>query len=747
MNLDFVYKSIDICWDWFRISENQETLKTIGGGFSTIVAAWWALHIRDKPPKPTPPGISKDSLPSLLKRLTARRNDRALEIAEIGNVFSDPLLLAKYYVVPNCQHHNPADYHEDEGARSDLRTPFFDYISKFLEKEITLRNGGHQLFILADAGMGKTSVLMMLKLVHLYQFWQPEYDCLLLKLGTDTLDKLRLHQNKAKTVLLLDALDEDPTAWGRFEQRLSELLLASENFRHVLISCRTQFFPETGSDPFRNPGRVAVGNFICPMIFLSLFDDKQVDEYLLKRFPLPWHSLSLGKVKANRLKAKEILAAMHSLRFRPLLLAHIDDILKSSERKWNEYTVYEALLEAWLLREGKKLAQQNIQPLPSKDDLWAACTVLALHMQTLGLQEKTVTQEQLRSLVGALPAIAHIEHFDFGGRSLLNRNSQREYRFAHYSIQEFLVAHALVAGGLDKQMNTVPALKQGNKLRATDQILAFLNCRYNVKADISRLDFRGVSVERLAGWHFRDRLQDGSLGPVMSIIPGGRFLMGSPENEAGRRNDERQHEVEVASFAIGQYAVTFEDYDRFVHASRRYKPWDQGWGRGRHPVINVTWQDAVAYADWLSAKTGEEYRLPTEAEWEYTCRASTTTPFHFGASISTELANYAGNTIYGNGKKSIYREKTVQVGQFPSNAWGLHDMHGNVWEWTASVYDGQYGGAERQASEAGSNVSRVLRGGSWNGETQAVRSASRSRGTPDYRNYDFGFRLARTFSL
>ncbi|MCX7112396.1 MAG: SUMF1/EgtB/PvdO family nonheme iron enzyme [Proteobacteria bacterium] len=748
MNLDSVFETLGHAWHWLHDDpQNLAIVVAIGAGFAVIVKALWTLFTRESNPKPTPPGISKDALPSLLKRLTARRNDRADEIAEIGNVFSDPLLLAKYYVVPNCQHHNPADYHEDEGARSDLRTPFFDYISKFLEKEVTLRNGGHQLFILADAGMGKTSVLMMLKLVHLYHFWRPEYDCLLLKLGTDTLDKLRLQQNKAKTVLLLDALDEDPTAWGRFEQRLSELLLASENFRHVLISCRTQFFPETGSDPFRNPGRVTVGNFICPMIFLSLFDDRQVDEYLLKRFPLPWHRLSLGKVKANRLKAKEILAAMHSLRFRPLLLAHIDDILKSSERKWNEYTVYEALLEAWLLREGKKLEQQNIQPLPSKDDLWAACTVLALHMQTLGLQEKTVTQEQLRSLVGALPAIAHIEHFDFGGRSLLNRNSQREYRFAHYSIQEFLVAHALVAGGLDKQMKTVPALKQGNKLRATDQILAFLKCQDKIAEGLSRLDFQNIRMEGLAGWHFRDRLQDGSLGPVMSIIPGGRFLMGSPENEAGRSNNERQHEVEVESFAIGQYAVTFEEYDRFAVATGRGKPKDQGWGRGRHPVINVTWNDAVAYAEWLSALTGEPYRLPTEAEWEFACRAGTTTPFHFGETISTDLANYNGNYTYGNGKKGVYREKTVEVGQFPANAWGLHDMHGNVWEWTASVYDRQYGGAEWQVSADYAAGNRVVRGGSWGGNPQYLRSAYRLGDTSDGAINFLGFRLARALSL
>jgi formylglycine-generating enzyme required for sulfatase activity len=373
--------------------------------------------------------------------------------------------------------------------------------------------------------------------------------------------------------------------------------------------------------------------------------------------------------------------------------------------------------------------------------------VLALHMQTLGLQQKTVTQEQLRSLVGALPAIAHIEHFDFGGRSLLNRNSQREYRFAHYSIQEFLVAHALVEGRLDRLGKTVPALERGDKLRATDQIFSFLRCRDKLPEGLRRLDLANIRMERLAGWQYRDRLQDGSLGPVMVIIPGGRFLMGSPENEAGRKNDERQHEVEVESFAIGQYAVTFEEYDRFAQATGRSKPKDQGWGRGRHPVINVTWQDAVAFAEWLSAQTGEHYRLPTEAEWEFACRAGTTTPFHFGETISTDLANYDGNYTYGNGKKGVYRKRTVEVGQFPANAWGLYDMHGNVWEWTASVYDEQYGGAELQVSAASAAGSRGVRGGSWGINPQYLRSANRNRSWPDEAGSFQGFRLARALSL
>jgi len=248
----------------------------------------------------------------------------------------------------------------------------------------------------------------------------------------------------------------------------------------------------------------------------------------------------------------------------------------------------------------------------------------------------------------------------------------------------------------------------------------------------------GLAVE------FRDQLQDGSQGPAMVVIPSGCFLMGSPSDEPKRRDNEHQHKVEVVLFALGKYAVTFEEYDRFASATNRDKPKDGGWGRGRRPVINITWFDAMAYAEWLSQQTGQTYRLPTEAEWEYACRAGTTSPFSFGATISTKQANYDGNYVYGKGRKGVYRQKTVEVGQFPANAWGLHDMHGNVWEWIGSEYNEGYGGAEsRTVGDPNSNARRVVRGGGWDGGPEDVRSAYRYGGAPGGANFYLGVRLAR----
>ena len=244
---------------------------------------------------------------------------------------------------------------------------------------------------------------------------------------------------------------------------------------------------------------------------------------------------------------------------------------------------------------------------------------------------------------------------------------------------------------------------------------------------------------------FRDRLRYGGDGLAMIVIPAGEFWMGSPVSEAERKSDERQHRVKIEQpFAIGQYAVTFDEYDRFCAATGRRKPEDAGWIRGSRPVIGVNWYDAMHYTAWLSAQTGQAYRLPTEAEWEYTARAGTETAFWWGDSITPDQANYDGNYTYRSGRKGVYRKKTVPVDWFQPNPWGLYQVHGNVWEWTGSYYDESYGGAEMQYVSKNENRPLAVRGGSWGDIPSEVRSASRKRFAPTHRGINLGFRLARS---
>ena len=249
---------------------------------------------------------------------------------------------------------------------------------------------------------------------------------------------------------------------------------------------------------------------------------------------------------------------------------------------------------------------------------------------------------------------------------------------------------------------------------------------------------------------FGERFRDCPECPDMVVVPGGTFLMGTLESEAGSQGEERPvHAVSVPSFAAGVYEVTFAEWDACVAAGGcgGHSPDDRGQGRGPFPVIHVGWGDAQSYVEWLSGRTGHRYRLLSESEWEYAARAGTTGPFHTGSTISTDQANYDGRYIYGGGVRGENRKRTLPVGSFPANGFGLHDVHGNLWEWVRDCWNDNYRGAPSDGSawESGDCAGRVLRGGSWDSGPRILRSAIRVRGDTRVRSsYIFGFRVART---
>ena len=240
------------------------------------------------------------------------------------------------------------------------------------------------------------------------------------------------------------------------------------------------------------------------------------------------------------------------------------------------------------------------------------------------------------------------------------------------------------------------------------------------------------------GQEFRDCADD---CPEMVVVPAGSFMMGSTPSEVGSHEDERPvREVSIdAPFAVGVFEVTFAEWQACVTAGgcRARLPDDGGWGRAERPVINVDWADAQAYVAWLSQKTGRDYRLLSEAEWEYVARAGTSTPFHTGDTISTDQANYDGSTPYGSGQTGQYRGQTMPVGSFSRNEFGLYDVHGNVAEWVADCYEEASGTCTTR---------RVVRGGSWASAPELVRSAYRGWCSLTLRNQSNGFRVARSLT-
>ncbi|ACC81713.1 protein of unknown function DUF323 [Nostoc punctiforme PCC 73102] len=232
---------------------------------------------------------------------------------------------------------------------------------------------------------------------------------------------------------------------------------------------------------------------------------------------------------------------------------------------------------------------------------------------------------------------------------------------------------------------------------------------------------------------FKEDLGNGITLEMVEILAGS-FKMGSPPGETGHNP---QHAVNVPAFFISKFEVTQEQYQQIMGSN------PSNFKGAKRPVETVSWNDAVEFCKKLSQKTGREYRLPSEAEWEYACRAGTNTPFHFGETITTELANYDGNSTYASAPKGKYRQQTTEVGSFPPNAFGLCDMHGNVWEWCQDTWHDSYKGAPTDGSAwiDNDNEFQVLRGGSWDDSPEYCRSAYRGNDSRDYRFNDIGFRI------
>ena len=236
--------------------------------------------------------------------------------------------------------------------------------------------------------------------------------------------------------------------------------------------------------------------------------------------------------------------------------------------------------------------------------------------------------------------------------------------------------------------------------------------------------------------------------PEMVVIPAGSFRMGCLSGDCYR--NEPVHSVSIESFELSKYEVTFEEYDAFTDATGRERANDRGWGRGRRPVINVSWDDAVAYTQWLSSQTGERYRLPSEAEWEYAARAGSTTKYSWGNDIGRNRANC-------NGCGSRWdKRQTAPVGSFSANRWGLHDMHGNVWEWVQDCWNRNYRGAPTDGSaweDCGTDSifgkyvrsDRGVRGGSFYTLKYDLESEHRYWFLPSTRSSALGFRVVRSF--
>ena len=697
-----------------------------------------------------------------LKSVGVKRQEELEEINTI--IFGDPLEIARYYVEPDCQEMNPADRHEEDFLVA--REPAMKKIDQFFQAP-SFQLGSNQLFVLSDAGMGKTALLTMLKLMHLTAFWPKRRDCVLKKLGAETMTQLADIKNRSETILLLDSLDEDPNAFGKVQERLMEILRATQYFHKVIITCRTQFFPEVEEDSFKRPGLVATGEFTCPAKYLSFFTDDKVTQYLDNRFPKKMFGLLSNRDKIQN--ARKVIDKMGSLKCRPMLLSYIEDLMKSTIGQGDsEFEVYEALVQSWLRREKSKSPEINEKALLD------ACVILATVLQCRRARE--INEEQLNQLIEKIAEIRPIKKIEIKGRSLINRNSDGDYRFSHYSIQEFCVARLLLTERVfsprksipvtdkivewivasNKKPNLVEKLNfQGIQLSGMDlsgiQIpgadLNGLKLDHTIfggadlsgadlsGADLQKSNLKGVNLQganlkranlKLAKLEFDISLKM-ALNMVFIHIPPGTFIMG--KGNGCQVTLTKKFLMQETPVTQRQWQSIMGDYPS------HFKNDDEC------PVERVSWADAQKFIGKLNElEKSNAYRLPTEAEWEYACRAGTQTAYSWGDSPDCSKANY-GNSSITKECKGINPGRTSKVGSYPSNPWGLYDMHGNVFEWCEDLFGFK---PEWDPDETISlEGTRVIRGGPWGHSSRFCRSAYRDGASPVTRSNSIGFRIAR----
>ncbi len=302
------------------------------------------------------------------------------------------------------------------------------------------------------------------------------------------------------------------------------------------------------------------------------------------------------------------------------------------------------------------------------------------------------------------------------------------------------------------ETNSVPSSRLDSELK-TSHFLPELK-----PEEIKQLQ-ADVAAKAYLPVYFSDGLKIGKKGPELAVIPPGQYEMGSSGNEFGHRKEEYpQHYTQIRKvFAIGRYTVTAEDFELFCKDTEFFIRPDLIWSKGKHPVINIRLADANLYLEWLSEQTGETYRLPTEAEWEYAARAGTTTAFHFGDEVTCKEVHFHSLFPYNEAKekkrwflpKCSPMATALEVGSKPANFWGLHEVHGNVWEFTSTCWKDSHLYNNRDGSSQSDFISPlyVTKGGSWFDEAVHARSASRKKRLFDEMDTNLGFRVVREINL
>lgn len=617
----------------------------------------------------------------------------------------------------------PTQYQNASPARQDEPGFTHKYVSRsllipfFIKTAFNERVDSERFYlILADSGMGKTTFMINLYIrYHSFFNRHRNYKMRLFRFShPDTLAEIRaIKGEEAKnTILLLDALDEDRNIVSKdpnisdaqaFQNRVDEIIEATRNFCEVVMTCRTQYFPGQEDDPYelkiKRPDEK--GYYILNKLYISPFNEKEVKQYLNKKFGyLPLRN------RAKKKRAAQVVGQARHLVMRPMMLSYIDYLLEDNRSYRSDFDIYETLIEKWLERETKKRKQLSDQKA-FKDNLRLVSqqTAVAIFHNWQADNRLYLTKEQ--ALAIATKHEIELKPEEVTGQSLLTCDGLGYWKFAHKSILEYFLAKEAVE-----------------------------NRGFN-----NRPNFTGMDMAK--------RFLEEKIPENFVFIEGGEYVMGG-----GGCNRDESYQAGLSNFWINKYPVTQAEYVEVVGKSNP----SQFKNKDRNPVESISWKDAINYCNLLNKKHGfsatydthghlldvegqvttnigkvRGFRLPTEAEWEFAARGGKQSKGYeySGSENVEEVAWFSGNS---NGK-------THPVGNLKPNELGLYDMSGNVWEWCYDWY-GDYPLLRIEnpiGLKSGSN--RVVRGGSWFYDARDCRTAPRYYNDPDYRSYNLGFRL------
>lgn len=632
---------------------------------------------------------------------------------------------SRIYIYQDCQDNDPA-----ADTTSVQRRSVFAELDRLLGPPLQARI----IMILADSGMGKTALLSKYYAYH----WNSakrsaKFNLLVVPLNRQDADKiigLVPMEKRNQTVLFLDSLDEDPFANIDCQRRLRDIAVLAAQFHCVLVTSRTQFFSNEAAITIPAPipviaGPVGLGEtppVSFMKIYLSPFSHIQMRRYLRKRFLLRFHPKTYFHARSTAKRFADLIS-------RPMLLTYIQDLVNEKRELRYTFEVYQVIVEQWLKREVtvKHLAKNSSMLLnfsyKMAGDLFAK-----------GLDR--LSENELKNI--AVPFTVELDYMEIQQRSLLNRDDKGNWKFAHNSIMEYLLVRECFNG--DGQPFWVSAGRPW-----TDQMKLFAREMSDSKKfeEFNGINIKGTDPNFMAtpftGLELDRSFTCFDVKYHLRWIPPGKFVMGSPAEEQQRNYDENQHEVILTKgFWLADTTVPQVLWTKVMGEN------PSGFQEINSPVENVTWDECQEFIRLLNEIVpGLKVRLPSEAEWEYACRAGTKTPFSFGENITTDQVNYDGNKPYPKGKKGPYRKYYLPVKALPCNGWGLFQMHGNVWEWCQDLYGEYPTGSVTDPLGPSFGTERVLRGGSWSCHGCHCRSAMRWHSVD--RKFRAGLRLARGY--